>query len=109
MQSKVLRCKAGDLAIVVASSLGNLGRVTRVIRLLTEPELIECSDGVKRIVGGGKKANTWITETPMIRLDSEGSKIEACCFPDDGMIPLRDSKEEDEMLKIAGKPKEVEA
>lgn len=90
-----MNCKPGDLAIVVRSAAGNLGKVVRCIRLATEAE--------KHELCFFQREAMWFTDTPMT---STWGCVDTLMF-DAYLRPIRDSDGEDEMLRIVGKPETV--
>lgn len=86
-----MNCKPGDLAFIVASRRPDaahlIGHVVNVVNI--EP-------------GCTPEDPVWITSTSFTTLD--GTPIG---WFDTSLRPIRDSDGEDEMLRIAGKPKET--
>lgn len=85
-----MNCKPGDLAVIVRaiSEWQHVGKIVRVLRLV---EL--------------EGENCWRTE-PELRTADGRYWIG---WRDRNLRPIRDSDGEDEMLRIAGKPQEVNA
>lgn len=104
-----LNCKKDDLAIVVQSSLGNLGRVVRCVRAGVAGESVKCTDGIIRGTDLYSQTPFWIVDQLMAREMGNGVIVGAPIFPDFALRPLRDSDEPDETLTWAGKPQEVKA
>lgn len=92
-----IRCKVGDLAVVVRSDADNLGRIVRCVRLLGDFWWCDAQGGGARI------AATWEIDVPLRGADGTVSREIA----DDQLRPLRDSDGDDEMLRIAGKPEQI--
>ena len=92
-----MNCKPGDLAVIVRSIHGNLGKIVRCLRFLGHQEFddgIFCDDA-------------WLVE----------GRFDEVCFvsrrrggdatiSDSDLRPIRDQPGEDEMLRIAGKPQD---
>ena len=92
-----LNCKAGDLAIVVKSSSGNLGKVVRCLCLASKEDLLKA----------GYRGNdaVWVVDRPLPWMNRKGITIAQVPFaPDANLRPIRDSDGEDEMIRIAGLP-----
>lgn len=93
-----LRCRVGDLAIVVNSSRGVhgpcVGRIVRCIRFIPSHPFCQPWGAM----------DSWITE-PMLKC--EDGRETPC--PDSYLRPIRPSDEPDEILALAGKPQEVAA
>lgn len=83
-----MKCRQGDLAVIVRSVAGNEGKIVRCIRIA----------GAWRAKDGA--GPRWETDPPVRGLLGE------CAYPvaDLNMRPLRDSDGEDEVLRIAGRP-----
>lgn len=90
-----MNCKQGDIAVVVRSFAGNEGKVVQCLRFVTSR--ISFPDGRTRALGA------WLIEPPL--LDWRG--MLSSYMLDEQLRPLRDNDGEDEMLRIAGRPKEV--
>lgn len=89
-----LNCKVGDLAVIVKSRAGNLGKVIRCIEFL----------GVVQYQDLTYEAS-WRSDKKMMSSDGTMSDV----LRDSQLRPLRDSDEPDETLAWAGKPQEVKA
>ena len=90
-----MRCKPGDLAIIVESDLGNEGNIVQCVKLI--------GDLTQRDRHGNlETVPMWDVD---IDLDGEGDKTIA----DYQLRPIRDSDGEDETLTWAGKPEQVAA
>lgn len=89
-----MNCKAGDLAIIVRSFAGNEGSIVRCVEYV----------GVRsfKIVGDQP---TWKIDRKIKTMSGYMSDL-AC---DEFLKPIRDSDDEDEMLRIAGLPKKETA
>ncbi|MFA5898103.1 MAG: hypothetical protein WC829_03200 [Hyphomicrobium sp.] len=88
-----MNCKPGDLAIIVRSEAGNLGKIVRCIKVLrnefwTGPSL------------GTRMTATLEIDIPLASWDGVVSNHIA----DDQLRPIRDNDGEDEMIRIAGLP-----
>jgi len=108
-----MNCKPGDLAVVVRSTAGNLGKIVRVIgpslsnSLAFGETFVDPATGIR-----------WRRDTHEFNWDAESVGLPlAIRFPrgnwgttlrrpcqDSALRPLRDNEDEDEMLRIAGKP-----
>ena len=88
----MLRCKQGDLAIVVKSHAGNHGVVLTCLRLATAAEMKDLSYR--------KYSSMWVTD----RATQSTWGLPDCLMPDECLRPLRDTDGEDEMLRLVGKP-----
>jgi hypothetical protein len=91
-----MRCKKGDLAILV-SPCQTEGLVVRVGALAA----MESKHGpIWLVTGAEHKPGEWL------HAGTPANGIDSC--PDAWMKPIRDNDGEDEMLRIAGKPRELE-
>lgn len=96
-----MNCKKGDLAIIVSGSIPqNIGLIIRCDELV-------CGLWWK------PGAPAWrVTDRAMWAVMNDGS-IKFCQPPlrcyDEHLRPIRDDDGEDEVLRIAGKPKELES
>lgn len=108
-----MNCKPGDLAVVVRSTLGNLGKIVRVIGpsfgndAPLGSKIVDPASG--RLWSRDTLDFIWDVESsgsPLVSICSDGSLIGDLrrLFPDSALRPLRDNEDEDEMLRIAGKP-----
>lgn len=93
-----MRCKVGDLAVVVGSDC-NDGKIVRCQRVVQRGRILRV-DG--RIVEGP----VWIVEPQLISWDGE---TVAPHVPDSYLRPIRDNPGADETLTWAGKPERVTA
>lgn len=97
-----MRCKVGDLAMILRSTLGNEGRVVEVAKFLgdltptTKPRLMRNCWGVRGHVISSPLNDEWVAYHGI-----DGF------FEDDALRPIRDQPGEDEMLRITGKPQET--
>ena len=89
-EREMLNCKQGDLAVIVRSAAGNEGRIVRCVSFRGY-----VTEGV--IYGGAR----WNVEPAVPR--SDGGTIDH--LADDNLRPLRNTRGEDEILRIAGKPR----
>lgn len=98
-----LRCKPGDLAVVVRSEVGNEGKVVRVLRFL----------GRAKFSLGFVADDVWLVECPSLAGEtcSWSRRIGGdACFPDARLRPIRDPGDDaqDETLQWLDVPqKEV--
>jgi hypothetical protein len=81
-----LNCKAGDLAVVVRSEAGNLGKIVRCVKFL----------GVRNAIGrdGIEECAIWMIDQPLKAFD--GTEDFHC--EDEILRPIRDNPGEDETL-----------
>lgn len=108
-----LNCKPGDLAIVVRSEYGNVGKIVRVIK----PSLGNAAaQGTEFREHDGQpwlKSNNdylWFIECESGIRASNKKTYTLAPGRDISLRPLRNSEGEDEMLRVAGKPnKEIAA
>lgn len=91
-----LRCRPGDLAVVVKSWAGNEGRIVRCL------ELVGCRIWITPDRGESVVA-AWRTDTLLRDVDGDFDNEIA----DDQLRPIRDSDGQDEMLRIAGLPENI--
>ena len=89
----MLNCKQGDLAVIVRSTCGNLGKIVRCKKLCMHHWFIQ-PDG--SLIAG----LAWVVDPPVIgwRGDVLPGVLDAV------LRPLRDNDGEDEMLRLAGLP-----
>lgn len=94
-----MRCKVGDLAVVVKSYSGNEGKIVRCVEFfparryrLPSGELTHALDG-------------WRTEPRLPAFDG----TPAICTPEEHLRPIRDNPGADETLTWADKPERVTA
>jgi hypothetical protein len=88
-----MNCKKGDLAIVVSRTT-NAGKIGRCVRRYDGPWAYGVGPG-------------WILEGPVLH-EPSGRRKRINAVADEWLRPIRDNDGEDEMLRIAGKPREVE-
>jgi hypothetical protein len=100
-----MNCKPGDLAFVFRSDTGlNLGKIVRCVRL--HDSATHDVDGVPFTPGAARPR--WVIDPPLVARMESGRLSPLYSAPDDQLRPIRDNDGEDEMLRIAGKPREVE-
>lgn len=108
-----MNCKPGDLAVIVRSTLGNLGKIVRVIGPSFCNGLKFGETTVDPATGITWRRDThefdWDVESvgsPLVIGFPDGKRGTALRRPaqDSALRPLRDNEDEDEMLRIAGKP-----
>jgi hypothetical protein len=87
-----LRCKPGDLALIVKSNAGNEGKIVECVRVL--PNHKWCRRDGSEFDGAG-----WETEPPV-----RGCLGDVAPVPDAYLRPLRNDPGTDETLLIAGLP-----
>lgn len=107
-----MNCKPGDLAVIVGTVLvpQNNGKIVRVVRRAVPGEVVSFC-GIKVHLRDDRTDSWWI--------ESEGSDL-GFLLANDHIVqcrerplgdkylrPIRDSDDEDEMLRIAGKPRET--
>ena len=108
-----MNCNPGDLAVVVRSTLGNLGKIVRVIGPSFSNGIPFGETTVDPATGVTWRRDTygygWVVESvgsPLVIEFTNGKRGTALRrpFPDSALRPLRDNEDEDEMLRIARKP-----
>lgn len=101
-----MNCKQGDLAIVVRSNKGSsqLGKIVRCIRLASGTVKSTTSESINLSVDCG---DWWEIDSPLRLYSKAKGEVLANYCPDYSLKPLKDGDDEDEMIAIAGKPKEV--
>ena len=89
-----MRCRQGDLAVIVRSVAGNEGKIVRCVKFV--PDLVLCRPG-----------NTLSPALPGWRVDppmwSAHGTLSRHAF-DYQLRPIRDNDGEDEILRVVGKP-----
>lgn len=90
-----MNCKEGDLAIIIKSDNNNEGKIVRCIKFYPSIDLY-C--GFTN--SSGTVANVWEIDR-LIPSRSEGG---TCHLEDYKLRPIRDQDGEDEMIKLLGKP-----
>ena len=107
-----MNCKPGDLAVVVRSTLGNLGKIVRVIGPSLSNSVAFGETFVDPATGITWRRDMhdfdWDVESaglPLAIRFSRGNWETTFRRPvhDSALRPLRDNEDEDEMLRIAGK------
>lgn len=91
-----MNCKPGDIAIIVRSEAGNVGRIVEVgewCEALMHPCLLNVESGWE--VRGNLLARNGLGDVMPVNFG---------VVPDARLRPLRDNEGEDEILRIAGKP-----
>lgn len=97
-----MNCKPGDLAIVVSSKTGNIGRLCRVVAMATSHDA--AAYGVQL------RGPTWIVSERMrVRNALTGLEKFVPLAPDVALRPIRGQEGTDETLTWAGLPGKVEA
>lgn len=94
-----MNCKPGDLAIVVRSKMGNLGKVTRVVRLLQPGDIVQSECGTLVWVVQPDRRAIWLTETAFVLKFGNSLVLEMTAFEDAHLRPLRDNDGVDETLR----------
>ena len=90
-----MNCKPRDLAVFVRSRAGNLGLIVRCLSFVP----------AGTVLGNGIcESDGWITDVTVMQ--TRGMRI--CYAEDKNLRPIRDQDGEDEMIRIAGKPKTKE-
>ena len=84
-----MNCRPGDLAVIVRSAPAFERYVGKIVVVVKRSEIWN---------------DCWVTDPRLFHFD--GFPID---FTDSSLRPIRDSDGEDEMLRIAGKPQEVNA
>lgn len=86
-----MNCREGDLAVIVRARFAdNIGKIVRVLRLVSERDAVPWP--------GMPRGVLWAVT------DGRETKIS----PDSWLRPIRDQPGEDEMLRIAGAPAELQ-
>ena len=97
-------CKVGDLAIVVRSTLGNLGKIVRVLESYRNG--FRGPDG--RGYASSPARTTWIVECDgglATKLTNNGIvSLKVRAFSDAGLRPIRDQEGDDETILWEGLP-----
>lgn len=108
-----MNCKPGDLAVIVRSTLGNLGKIVRVIGpsfcngLKFGETTVDPATGITWRRGVlGFYWDVVAQGSPLVCERGNSLRHESYKrpFKDADLRPLRDNEDEDEMLRIAGKP-----
>ena len=99
-----MNCKPGDLAIVVRSVAGNEGKIVRCLAVIPTGTLLK---------GYTTAGIGWLTDIPLNQCleNRNGTYVRADYLPfalHSFLSPIRDQDGEDEMIRIAGKPKTKE-
>ena len=94
-----MNCKQGDLAVIVRSSSGNVGRIVVCLNIASTGELC-------RTFGSSmySYAPIWRIDVAVHWRGSVSGCIEVPFITDKAIRPLRDSDGEDEMLRLVGRP-----
>lgn len=99
-----MNCKPGDLAVMIRSLYGNLGKVVKVI------EPFVWVNGQPRQCSGAnwdpRSGLFWLVESlsgPIVSDSGLKHVIRPC--PDSFLRPIRDQPGTDEIIRIAGKPR----
>lgn len=101
-----MNCKPGDLAVIVRSYAGNEGKIVRCLSFIPA--------GTSVSKDGYASEDGWVTDVPLRQMfyPDDGSapfRIDDAFYAIDSFLrPIRDQHGEDEMIRIAGKPKEKE-
>lgn len=90
-----MNCKPGDLAIIVRSEFGNSGKIVTCLRLASYAEVPADMQW--------RDFPVWIVDRNIPGTCSSGPHIW-----DDYLRPIRPNDGEDEMIRIAGKPRETD-
>ena len=93
-----LNCKQGDMALVIRSVAGNRDKIVQCLRAVGPMNMLWPDDRVT-------VEFMWEIDRDLARLDGRSTKL----VPDSFLRPIRDQPGEDEMLRIAGRPHEVDA
>lgn len=86
-----MRCKQGDLAIIVKSYAGNEGKIVRCVKFIGDRSKVY-PDGLTRI-----EKNCWEIDTHLNTINKGSLSVEV---GDNRLRPIRDSDKQDEMLSI---------
>lgn len=91
-----LRCRPGDLAVMVKSEAGNVGKIVTCVRLANDSDLLPYGYQTCGIPH-------WVVDRDIPAINGR-----PCPFVADMYLrPLRPGEGEDEMLTIVGKPEGV--
>ena len=85
----MMKCKKGDLAVIVHSYAGNEGKIVRCLRI-SEPDFFNPIDDGPR----------WLVDKKLTTSNLRRTRTVA----DSQLRPLRYSDGEDEILRLVGKP-----
>jgi len=97
-----MRCRVGDLVVVVHSQCGNEGRIGTIVRRVRNGEDIHTAQGIYRV-----EQSDWLVAGRFRsqRIDThQYVEVEVGTFPDGWLRPLRDSDGTDEVLHLVGHP-----
>lgn len=90
-----VNCKKGDLAVIVRSFSGNDGVLVTCL---------SCSVRISAYPDGDRRVPVWRVDRQLMDYMGRFDNY----VPDDQLRPIRDSDGADEMLRIAGRPRELE-
>jgi len=93
-----LNCQQGDMARIIRSEAGNRDKIVQCVRAI----------GPKKVLWPDDRFTDeylWEIDRDLPRMDGRTTRM----IPDSCLRPIRDQPGEDEMLRIAGRPREVEA
>lgn len=94
-----MNCKQGDMAVIVRSTAGNLGKIVECVALQLHPAYAEHATwGVR--CSGPLRRPTWSAS------DYEWCRVRGFdeVLKDSDLRPLRDREGDDEMVRLAGRP-----
>jgi hypothetical protein len=99
-----MNCKPGDLAIIVdPECVQNIGKIVLCVRLHSSETHDLDGWGFNESCGP-----RWVVDQPLSGRLGDGTPCPMYTIPDESLRPIRDNDGEDEMLRIAGNPREVE-
>lgn len=108
-----MNCKPGDLAVIVGSTIGNTGKIVRVLGVSflhgapVGSDAVDPGTGVRWMNEGHYRYWDVVAQgSPLVCQRYSGAlhELHRRPFKDADLRPLRDNEDEDEMLRIAGKP-----
>lgn len=86
-----MRCKPGDLAIVVSSDCGNEGKIVRCLRLHTS--VTHDLDGATFSESASRRGPRWVVDPPLPVVYESGRHCFALTCADSALRPLRPERE----------------
>lgn len=104
-----LNCRPGDLAVVIAGRVENIGAMVRVVRLY------DTGETVSGVLWLGEGHIGWVVEALGRDLvaymddDTVPFKFRTAVIADKSLRPIRGAEGEDEILRLAGKPEGIAA
>lgn len=93
-----LNCKQDDIARIIRSEAGNRDKIVTCVRAVGPMRVLWPDDR-------WTDEYMWEIDRELPRMDGRTTKI----LPDSCLRPIRDEPGEDQMLRIAGRPREIES